>query len=1343
MANSRKLRFWTCMVLASCFVMAGSSFAGPYEVPFHSGTIVPPAGQFEIPATRAVNGRVHVLVQMNDYLHRGQRESLADAGLTLLSYLPDRAYVASVSVNAKASDLAGLGVRSITPMRAEYKLHPRCLDKSFGPWSEFTAGRRIFAVEVMPDVKLDDAAAALKQIGCEIGYRYAVAHAMLVALDPERVVEIADLDGVLFVNEETPPMGPMNNVVRQRLKVDSVQNAPYSLNGDSVTVMVYDAGLVDDTHPDFGTRVTWLETGTAADHATHVAGTLGGDGTNSTNHQYRGMAPAVRIISGLYNGPAAGNPIFYDQPADFAPDFSLAMRTYRIEESTSSIGINIELNQYSCTWFGDYELSARTLDSLCISTEGYPLILYFAAGNDRGGTRCAQNYSSMSVPATAKNVITVGATGATDAVAAWSCAGPTDDGRLKPEICADGVGVHSTVVGGGYATYDGTSMATPAVAGVGALILQEWHRLHPGVPDLLPETMKAILINSATQIGTTAGPRYLYGYGVANALKGVKCLLAGGVLESSLEIDEEFTHTFAVTDSTVALDVSLAWSDPPATGNVIPTLINDLDLRLEDPNGTMRMPWKLRPNGPTQPAITGRDSLNNCERVHVNNPAVGTWTIHVNGAINGGNSQTFALASNLPLMTDWATLSGQIRNSANEGVPAILSVIGQTRPLYTDSTGNFLILLPGAGTYSVHAFAYGYLATDSTVTITDGTRDLNIMLPTAQSGTVNGVVQNQFGIPYVGAMVEFMYPRVDTTRTATNPAGDYSVTLPGGATYSELVTIANIGTMRATVTVPENGTVTQDFTIETPGPEPCGPDSFGYRAYETTDSGYHATYDWLEISPRVGGEGTLIQGAQPPANDWVATVNMPFPFRFYGQTDTILRVSADGWIGVGAAIAGQPDNGKPYRNVAIPTDTVPNGMICLFWDDLYPYQGNRPDSGDIESFYDSDNGRFIIEYHNVPHFKPRRHQTTGQLIIWDQQTRPTPTGDNEFQIQFQSVVYSDSMRTGDSADADATIGIENRRGSDGIQVVMDGIYDRHAMQQIVDGYAILFTTGPWGTVEGQIVTVPSMADYSTFDLRMGNRTTRPDAAGDYRLDTVAIGTYRMVVTRAGYEADSSRQFTVRKDSTVTLDYMLYRLDPARNLRGEYVPDPPNVAQLRLTWQPPSWAPTANERRPGGDHGALDALTGYEVWQPGSTAPLATVTDTTYTYHVTTNGDYEFYVKTIYAGGISDSTGHFRISIDLGAGEKDRLTPTEFYLMQNYPNPFNPSTQIEYGLPKAAKVKLEVYNVLGQKVATLVDGLQNAGVYHMVFSAEGLGSGIYYCRLHTNEFEKVQKMLLMR
>jgi len=102
-----------------------------------------------------------------------------------------------------------------------------------------------------------------------------------------------------------------------------------------------------------------------------------------------------------------------------------------------------------------------------------------------------------------------------------------------------------------------------------------------------------------------------------------------------------------------------------------------------------------------------------------------------------------------------------------------------------------------------------------------------------------------------------------------------------------------------------------------------------------------------------------------------------------------------------------------------------------------------------------------------------------------------------------------------------------------------------------------------------------------------------------------------------------------------------------------------------------------------------------------------------------------------------------IQVGLPERSEQPLKPKTFALSQNYPNPFNPITQINYALPNESQVKLEVYNLFGQKVATLVDGKQKAGHKNARWDAGSLSSGIYFCRLKAGDFVQTRKMVLLR
>ena len=108
----------------------------------------------------------------------------------------------------------------------------------------------------------------------------------------------------------------------------------------------------------------------------------------------------------------------------------------------------------------------------------------------------------------------------------------------------------------------------------------------------------------------------------------------------------------------------------------------------------------------------------------------------------------------------------------------------------------------------------------------------------------------------------------------------------------------------------------------------------------------------------------------------------------------------------------------------------------------------------------------------------------------------------------------------------------------------------------------------------------------------------------------------------------------------------------------------------------------------------------------------------------------------------DGTYTIGINSPVGVTEPD-TTPQGFKLEQNYPNPFNPATKIKYSIAGASPVKLTVFNVTGQEVATLVNSAQPAGVYEVAFNANGLTSGLYFYRLNAGDYVKTKEMLLIK
>jgi len=148
---------------------------------------------------------------------------------------------------------------------------------------------------------------------------------------------------------------------------------------------------------------------------------------------------------------------------------------------------------------------------------------------------------------------------------------------------------------------------------------------------------------------------------------------------------------------------------------------------------------------------------------------------------------------------------------------------------------------------------------------------------------------------------------------------------------------------------------------------------------------------------------------------------------------------------------------------------------------------------------------------------------------------------------------------------------------------------------------------------------------------------------------------------------------------------------------------------------------------------IDADTDIDGWEgPQGAVTIVGVVDQATS---STPADDGYRLRPRYISDFSPSVGVYESPAEL---------PGRFALHQNYPNPFNPSTSIGYQLPVLSRVELAVYNIIGQKVATLISGKQPAGVYHVTWNAGGFASGVYYYRLTTDQgFVQTRKLLLLK
>lgn len=703
---------------------------------------------------------VHLLVQLTSSPERVDRDRLEREGVRLLEPLDRRTWHASVNVTAADTLPRVRGVRWADIHRPEDKLS-RLITPEPQPWQKRPNGRAAYTVLFHKDVRPEQVSAMAQRLGFGledfVPRAFPVTRTAKVILPPSALRALGEQDIVQWIEPEPAPDIPDNRLNVQPLSnVDDVQAAPFGLTGSGINVGVWEAQAVTDgTHLDLTPRVK-IEAGQTAtnnDHATHVAGTIASSGANVANAE--GMAPQANLSAWDSSGDANEMTL-----AATSAGGALDPLPVRISNHSYSIGIgwngsgtsfNANQNQ-----FGLYTIASANYDNV-VRNAG--LMVFKSAGNDRNDAPpapvagqpadCTQGglgiFADCIEPrGNAKNVFTIGAMNGAANITAFSSFGPTDDGRIKPDLMAHGQNVLSLACNcfadeDGNGTDDvvpntttastsknGTSQATPAAAGMAALILQDAARRN--LP-MTPAMMKALMIQTARDVaGTgqaTAGPDYATGWGIVDAQAAVNLLRQGGIQEGTLNatgIPSAWTAELFVPPGLGELKVTLAWTDPAGTpGGQI--LINNLDLRLIAPDATVVTPWILNPATPGVAAVRngGNDSVNNVEQVSVLTPMPGTWTVRVSA--DAGNlpqaPQTFAVAGILPRSDVVLVMDRSGSMTLPSGTPGVTKI----QALRT-SAHEFIDLLDLAGGH-----AAGLVQFSSSVTPLVPTFDLQALTP--------------------------------------------------------------------------------------------------------------------------------------------------------------------------------------------------------------------------------------------------------------------------------------------------------------------------------------------------------------------------------------------------------------------------------------------------------------------------------------------------------------------------------------------------------------------------------------------------------------------------------------
>lgn len=538
----------------------------------------------------------------------------------------------------------------------------------------------------------------------------------------------------------------------------------YSLTGEGMTVGEWDGGATRLSHQELVGRATQVDGATAlSDHATHVAGTMIAGGVQPNA---RGMAYQANLATYDWNNDNAemaaagqnGLLVSNHSYGQIAGWYSSGGQWYWY--GTTSISETLDWN------FGFYNSKAQQWDQIARNNPFYLIVK--SAGNNRnqgpnaGTSHLVRNASGQWVTSTttrprsgpydclptysvAKNILTVGAvndlnngwqSAAGVGMSSFSSWGPTDDGRIKPDLVGNGVGLYSSYSGSNtaYASISGTSMSGPNVAGSLILIQQRFQAVNSRF--MRSSTLKALAIHTADEAGPNPGPDYMFGWGLLNTGRAVQLIdnVGGQSLLEEHSLNSGGTLQFAASHPQAGpLKVSIAWTDPASTplpASLNPTtrmLVNDLDLRLiHVPTNTVYSPWILNPTVPTAAAQTGDNVVDNVEQVFVANAPAGEYLVVVShkNSLQLGQPQAFGLVAtglvkgveaNFTALNRFACVGDSVRfTNTSVGASQFQWSFPGGSPA-SDTTANPRVFYATPGVYNVSLIVSGVQGSDTLV----------------------------------------------------------------------------------------------------------------------------------------------------------------------------------------------------------------------------------------------------------------------------------------------------------------------------------------------------------------------------------------------------------------------------------------------------------------------------------------------------------------------------------------------------------------------------------------------------------------------------------------------------
>ncbi|MDP4819994.1 MAG: S8 family serine peptidase, partial [Saprospiraceae bacterium] len=563
----------------------------------------------------------YLVLQFNELPDEVMMQELNSLGIQLVGYLPHYAYLAKIPAD---TDFSALNVRRVIPFLPQHKLSEAL---AVGDYSDVKREGDIYYIKVVPFDDFTDFELADMLNNYGLGHATHSEAGVVVKIYRDQILRLAKHPAIQYVE------GYSDQVLTEGLEGVGMQRLNFlhqgpgrGLDGTGVSVAIADDGTV--SHPDLKGRLTTYTSNNLGDHGDMTVGLFAGAGNINPNGI--GAAPGVNMHLYSING---------------YPHINNARDNYQKNRVT------ITSTSYGEVCGGIYNSTTSDIDGQVF---GFPALLHvFSAGNS-GRSSCANPYGAQSYNGSyfgnitggmkaGKNVIAVGNVYFNDVLASSSSHGPTVDGRIKPDIVANGQGNFTIDGGTGYRSGGGTSAASPSLGGVAAGLYQAYRSLN-GNEDPNSGLIKAILLNTAEDLGRP-GPDYEFGWGRVHAGRALETIQSRQFLSGSVRNGNVATHTLQIPANVRRAKIMVYWVDPAAAPNAARALVNDLDMTVTLPTGGVSRPLVLstvaRLDSLLKPAYPGVDRVNNVEQVVLNQPGAGTYTVSVRGSAVAQGPQTY------------------------------------------------------------------------------------------------------------------------------------------------------------------------------------------------------------------------------------------------------------------------------------------------------------------------------------------------------------------------------------------------------------------------------------------------------------------------------------------------------------------------------------------------------------------------------------------------------------------------------------------------------------------------------------------------------------------------------